>query len=60
MGGSSILNINDYEYNKYDPNLNLDTNNLKSHYDKKYKDYKKILKIISSIKALIQKNLIIL
>jgi len=41
MGGSSILNIDDYEYNKYDPNLNLDTNNLKSRYDKKYKDYKK-------------------
>jgi len=37
----SILNIDDYEYNKYDPNLNLDTNNLKSRYDKKYKDYKK-------------------
>jgi len=40
MGGSSILNTDDYEYNKYG-NSNLDLNQLKKHYNKNYKDYKK-------------------
>lgn len=41
MGGSSVLNTNDYEYNKYGSNPNLDQNHLKKHYNKSYKDYKK-------------------
>ena len=41
MGGSSVLNTNDYEFNKYSSNPNLDQNHLKKHYNKSYKDYKK-------------------
>jgi FkbM family methyltransferase len=41
MGGSSVLNTNDYEFNKYNSNPNLDQNHLKKHYNKSYKDYKK-------------------
>ena len=41
MGGSSVLNTNDYEFNKYGSNPNLDQNHLKKHYNKSYKDYKK-------------------
>ena len=41
MGGSSVLNTNDYEFNKYGSNPNLDQNHLKEHYNKSYKDYKK-------------------
>ena len=41
MGGSSVLNENDYEYNKYNLNPNFDKNHIKEHYNKSYKDYKK-------------------
>jgi len=41
MGGSSVLNTNDYEFNKYDSNSNLDQDHLKKHYNKSYKNYKK-------------------
>ena len=41
MGGSSVLNTNDYEFNKYSSNPNLDQNHLKKHYNKSYKDYNK-------------------
>ena len=41
MGGSSVLNANDYEFNKYGSNSNLDQNHLKKHYNKSYKDYNK-------------------
>ena len=41
MGGSSVLNTNDFEFNKYGSNQNFDQNHLKKHYNKSYKDYKK-------------------
>ena len=41
MGGSSVLSENDYEYNKYNLNPNLDKNHIKVHYNKSFKDYKK-------------------
>ena len=41
MGGSSILNENDYEYKKYNLNPKLDKNHIKAHYNKSSKDYKK-------------------
>ena len=41
MGGSSVLNENDYEFKKYNLNPHLDKNHIKTHYNKSFKDYKK-------------------
>ncbi len=41
MGGSSVLNENDFEYNKYNLNPKLDQKHIKLHYNKSHKDYKK-------------------
>jgi len=41
MGGSSILDDEDFEYKKYDLNPILNNDHLKEHYNKSIKDYKK-------------------
>ena len=41
MGGSSILDDEDFEYKKYDLNPTLNNDHLKEHYNKSIKDYKK-------------------
>ena len=41
MGGSSILDEQDFEYKKYNLNPFLNNDHLKKHYNKSIKDYKK-------------------